>query len=120
MRFDFDLFSRVAARAYKEGNPYSLDECLKVFQLYFQTYEEYIGRPHPPVRQEQITSIMERMPYIDQQGNGRIADLEAEEYKDLIGLHFKTKYQRCDFNINHFFSGRIRELRMYEVDAGYE
>lgn len=120
MQFDFDLFSWVASRAYKEGNPYSLEECLEVFRCYFQEYEDCMGHPHPPIRAAQIVRIMERMPYIDQLGNGGVADLEAEEYKNLINLHFKTKYRRCDYNINHFFSGRVREMRAYESAAGYE
>ena len=33
----------------------------------------------------------------------------------MIDQHFQTRYRRCDYNINHFFSGRIRELRFYET-----
>ena len=49
-----------------------------------------------------------------------ISNIEPDAYPLLIQLHFKTSYRRCDYNINHFFSGRIRELRLYEADAGYE
>lgn len=120
MQFDFERFSRIAARVYQQGNPYSLEECLSVFQLYFQEYEDCMGRPHPPIRAEQIARIMEKMPYIDQLDNGGLADLESEDYQNLINLHFKTRYRRCDYNINHFFSGRIRELRAYEDAVGYQ
>lgn len=120
MQFDFEQFSRIAARVYQEGNTYSLEECLRVFRLYFQEYEDCMGRPHPPIRAEQIARIMEKMPYIDQIGNGGLTDVESEDYQNLINLHFKTRYRRCDYNINHFFSGRIRELRAYEDAAGYQ
>lgn len=123
MQFDFRRFSGSAALAYKERSPYTLEECLEVFRLYFQTYEEYIGHPHPPIRREQIARIMQDMPWIDEIGKmsgGSIADIDPDTYKYIIPLHFKTQYRRCDYNINHFFSGRIRELRLHEADAGYE
>ena len=121
MIFDFERFAKIAVNVYDDGNPYSLKECLGVFLCYFQTYEEYMGRPHPPIRREQIAYIMDNMPFVCQEDRGyNYADIEPEEYPLLISLHFKTRYRRCDYNINHFFSGRIRELRLYENMAGYE
>lgn len=131
MIFDFEKFSKIAASVYNEGNLYSLDKCLEVFHCYFQTYEDYMDHPHPPIRREQIARIMQDMPFLKRAdsalmqymkesfGYDPIPDIEPDIYPDLINLHFKTKYRRCDFNINHFFSGRIRELRLYEADAGY-
>ena len=43
---------------------------------------------------------------------GSLEPLAPEDYLDLIDLHFKTRYRNCDYNINHFFSGRIREMRL--------
>lgn len=121
MQFDFERFSRIAARVYQQGNPYSLEECLSVFRLYFQEYEDCTGRPHPPIRAEQIARIMQAMPWVFQEDKGSyFRDTEPEDYAYLINLHFKTKYRRCDYNINHFFSGRIRELRAYEDATGYQ
>jgi len=118
MEFDFSRFSRVAARAYQNGNPYTLEECLWVFQQYFQTYEKYMNHPHPPIREGQIDRIMRVMPaagyYIP-----HCREISPQEYPHIINLHFKTKYRHCDYNINHFFSGRIREMRRYESDIGY-
>ena len=90
-----------------------------MFRQYFQAYETYIGRPHPPIRREQVDKIMQIMPAV---GYDIPAwpELTPEDYQSLISLHFKTRYKRCDFNINHFFSGRIRELRLYESEAGYD
>ena len=82
-----------------------------------------MGHPHPPIRREQIARIMQEMPWIDEirkTSDSYIADIDPNTYKYIIRLYFKTKYRRCDYNINHFFSGRIRELRLYEVIAGYE
>lgn len=132
MQFDFDSFARIAARVYHEDNPYTLSECLEVFRLYFQTYEEYMGRPHPPIRAEQVDNIMQIMPFLKQPdpeimkwmketyGRDPGMDISQDLYPLLIQLHFKTRYRRCDYNINHFFSGKIRELRLHESEAGYE
>lgn len=121
MQFDFNRFSKIAATVYEEDNPYSLMECLGVFRCYFQTYEDFRGHPHPPIRAAQIAHIMSEMPYIVQEDRGGYEeDIDPEAYETVIRLHFKTEYRRCDYNINHFFSGRIRELRWYEMESGYE
>ena len=119
MQFDFGRFSRIAATAYPVGCQYTVGECLEVFRCYFQTYEDCIGRPHPPIRREQIRRIMEEMPCtVMEDRGGSLEPLAPEDYLDLIDLHFKTRYRNCDYNINHFFSGRIREMRLYDVESG--
>lgn len=121
MQFDFQRFARIAARAYPAGCEYTLEQCLDVFRCYFQTYEDYMGRPHPPTRREQIASIMMEMPCIAMEDRGDCLEpLDPEDYAYLIDLHFKTHYRHCDYNINHFFSGRIREMRLYDVESGVE
>ena len=121
MQFDFGRFSRIAATAYPVGCQYTVGECLEVFRCYFQTYEDCIGRPHPPIRREQIRRIMEEMPCtVMEDRGGSLEPLAPEDYLDLIDLHFKTRYRNCDYNINHFFSVRIREMRLYDAECGYE
>lgn len=41
-------------------------------------------------------------------------DISPDAYYAMIDQHFATKYKNCDYNINHFFSGKVRELRFYE------
>ena len=121
MKFDFQRFTRIAATAYPEGCHYTLEQCQEVFRYYFQTYEDFMGRPHPPIRREQITHIMQEMPCIVMEDRGEnIELLDMEEYRYIIYLHFETQYRKCDYNINHFFSGRVRELRFYEMEGGCE
>lgn len=87
-----------------------------VFKYYFERYEQEFCLPHPRIRMQQIRDIVERMPYVDQNDFGAyLADVEFEDYKDIIDQHFKTQYRNCDYNINHFFNGRIRELRYHEI-----
>ena len=108
--FDFEKFSQIARRVYTSTDcPYSIDEVLEVFRLYFSAYERYTGRSHPPVRAEQIKRIIDKMP--------QTGDFEVwpDDYESLIESHFHTQYRGgCDYNINHFFSGKIRETRYFE------
>lgn len=121
MKFDFELFSKIAAKVYRDEYLFSLDECLQVFRYYFETYEKYMNHPHPPICSEQISRIMWLMPWVCVDNIGKdYSDFFPDCYKYLINLHFKTQYRHCDYNINHFFSGKIRELRLHEMDAGYE
>lgn len=117
MVFDFGRFGDIVSGVYRDS-PYSIDDVLFVFLAYFAAYEESIGRPHPNINAEQISRIMAKMPYVGAHSNGSsICDISPEEYPAIIDRHFATRYHRCDYNINHFFSGRIRELRWYEVTA---
>lgn len=116
MLFDFETFSRLVDKVYKEEGPYRRDDILEVFYCYFQRYEEETGRPHPNICLDQIRSIIRLMPYLSLETSGSyLADIEPFVYEALIDQHFKTKYRHCDYNINHFFSGRIRELRFFET-----
>lgn len=124
--FDFDWFTVSVTLAYRRcgGSSYKLPEVLRVFRYYFETYELLSGSPHPAISIQQIANIIDKMPMVsgveeeDEEGNIQLLDVELtpEDYELLIDQHFNTKYKRgCDYNINHFFSGRIRELRYYET-----
>lgn len=117
MIFDFDRFAKAVKMVYHDGTPYTLEEVIWVFRTYFQAYEDNMGAAHPVIKVGQIKRIMEKMPCIDcciGDGTEEI-DIEAICYEDLIAQHFLTDYMDCDYNINHFFSGRIRELRYFET-----
>ena len=118
MTFDFDTFSALVTKAYQRitDHPYTLKDVLSIFQYYFEAYEKKQGQPHPHIRQEQIWRIIHLMPWVDPSpSDSAYEHIGLEEYLVLIDQHFKTKYRHCDYNINHFFSGRIRELRFYET-----
>lgn len=115
MIFDFDKFGQIAASVYPQS-PYSFEESMSIFRCYFERYERHTGRAHPPIKASQIMRICQIMPSIDGVIRGSdYADIYAADYPALIDRHFVTKYRNCDYNICHFFSGRIRELRFYEV-----
>lgn len=94
--------------------PYTKDEMLNVFAYFFDSYSCRFGQEHPPLRREQIRRIIQRMPFFDDH-RGRDVDLDAEYYPALIDSYFATPFRNCDYRINHFFSGRVREVRFYDA-----
>lgn len=113
MLFDFERFTTSAKLAYRriDGCAYSLDDVLQVFRYYFETYEYITDEAHPIISVNQIARIIEKMPTIE---NDQLI-IAPDDYELMIDQHFVTKYAHCDFNINHFFSGVIRDLRYYET-----
>lgn len=116
--FNFEEFSKRVAVLYTPG-PYTIVDTLQVFEFYFSTYEKHFGRPHPNIKSSQIVGIMAAMPFFNKEDQGgSVADIMPEFYRYLILRYFNTRYRHCDYNINHFFSGRIRELRYFELQGG--
>lgn len=113
MTFDFDKFQQIAEKVYP-GGPYTFAESMAVFRYFFAGYEAFTGEPHPPISAAQIARICGLMPFWDQTPAG-VSVFEPEDYPPMIDRYFATPFRNCDYRINHFFSGKIRELRFYEV-----
>lgn len=103
---------------------YSTEDMVSILRRYFDRYREFTGHPHPKISEEQLSKIVEIMPYFREVspeirkilgGKDPGPDILPEEYPEIIEQHFRTNYRNCDYNINHFFSGKIRELRLKEV-----
>ncbi len=87
------------------GNNERVKDIITVFQWYFLNYEKYMQKQHPNLKDDQIVKIASKM----------FDEYDVEDYGLMIRKHFLTKYRSCDYNINHFFSGRIREMRHHEI-----
>lgn len=115
MIFDFDKFANITARVFPDDVGYSLGDALSVFKYYFERYEEHTGHPHPAHPGRPDRADHPAMPWLCETSKfSSCVELEPFCYPPLIDKHFATKYRNCDYNINHFFSGKIRELRFYE------
>lgn len=113
MLFDFDTFADIVESVFPaEDTVFTLHESLFVFREYFRQYEEKTGRAHPNISTRQIVNICAKMHDLEEG-----VTIYPEIYPFLIRRHFRTKYRNCDYNINHFFSGKIRQLRYFEVFA---
>ena len=116
---DMDRFFKTLEAIYRAEGPfaYTLKEYRAVFRYFFDRYEQERGEKHPPIKWAQTLKIMEAMPYIDRTEyvHGDYRDIEPDEYPAIIDKYFDTPFKRCDYRINHFFSGDVRTMRIYEL-----
>ena len=113
--FNMPLFDAILYRVMQtDENQNSIDyeDVHNVFVHYFTKYEDTLGLPHPHIKEEQIRRIVAVMPFLDEEHTRRI---DLKYYPLIIDRHFNTKYKNCDYNINHFFAGIIRECRYGEL-----
>lgn len=120
MLFDFDRFTTTAKLAYRRcaKSTYSLEDVLSVFRHYFETYEFIRHSVHPMISVNQTARIIEKMPQLEEAGLGSLSatELYPDDYPQMIDQHFATTYSDdCDYNINHFFTGSIRNYRYSET-----
>lgn len=117
---NFEIFKRIIARQYNimrehDETPYTLEEYCWVFEWYFYLYKCKFGKDHPNIKSEQVLAIMYEMPYYENSVTNCCEEIDAENYPDIMKAYFNTNFKDCDYNINHFFSGQIRELKIYEA-----
>lgn len=114
---DYDIFDKLVSRVYhEEEDPWTLEEYIWVFHKFFDTYRKTFSELHPHISQRQIRAIMDKMPYLTCESRYNTEeDLAPEDYGPMIDRYFDMDWENCDYRINHFFSGQIREMRFYEV-----
>lgn len=66
-----------------------------------------MGKEHPYLKPQQVREIIKCMPVCEDM------EIESEAYPAMIESYFNTDFN-ADYNINHFFSGAIRLMRMYD------
>lgn len=117
MFFDFDTFARITASVYPEAaTSYTLQDVLTIFRYFFGAYELNRCQVHPHIRRDQILRIIEVMDGYNLDGLvGGLETVDPDSYPDLIDAYFETYFPRCDYRINHFFSGKVRTMRMFET-----
>ena len=108
-------FKALVIRAYREAKcAYSLDEVLSVLEYFLDKYKQKTGENHPFLRRKQLKDIIEKLPFVDRDQSG-VEDSSAEDYPAIIEAYFATNYgPACDYRLNHFFSGAVREIKFYE------
>lgn len=123
---DFEIFRKVATRAYEDipdkKKVFTLEQNLSIFEYFFKAYAERLGMEHIPIGKDNARRLMEKLPYIDEKdAELGYFDIDPETYPYLIDQYFSTKFfPGCNYRINHFMSAKIRELRLYEILFGRE
>ncbi|WP_369296069.1 hypothetical protein [Acutalibacter sp.] len=110
----YGIFDRLVASVYQENDAWTLEDYIRVFHKFFDEYDATFGEPHPHISKANIRKIMDEMPcFICESSDGE--ELFPEDYDAMIERYFEIDWKNCDYNINHFFSGQIREMRYYET-----
>lgn len=114
---DLDYFHNLVHDLYDSSlTPFTEEEVLEVFDFYFSDYRVFRGRDHPRLGRENILKIIRKM-HKDDFGNTYTVEdyVDGQSFKPrMIDKYFKTEFPNCDYNINHFFYGRIRSYRYQE------
>ena len=90
------------------------EEISSTIKYYLETYESYMHKPHPRLKDQQWERIV-RLILIGEDDPHNHLDLNYENMIKIIDQHFVTEYSNCDYNINHFVSGKIILNRFYEA-----
>lgn len=123
--YDIEQFERLFKRCYpvavygrkNESGLFSFDDALEVFLVYFRDYKYFMKRRHPPLARGKVCAIIQSMDWVlsDESSDNGAIDLFPEYYPYIIRQHFLTRYRNCDYNICHFFSGKVRYYRYCET-----
>ena len=101
---------------YIPGGEYTADQVVDILQYYYRFYEMHRGEQHPRLNYSQLRNIILKLPVVDSKYYDNKIYIEPEDYPAIIRQYFSTEYQ-CDYRINHFMSGCIREIKLYELEA---
>ena len=97
-----------------------IDRVIWIVMYYCRTYREVMGISHPMLNQECMDKVVRGIIYgTDSDIIKTIDEYVEDDYEVLIDQHFKTHYRNCDYNILHFVSGKIRDLRGFETGVAY-
>jgi hypothetical protein len=77
--------------------------------MFYKLYEEYMGFEHPFLKNTTLQKIIENI------SNDNAFEYSLEDYELMIPQYFETEFLNCDYSINHFMSGTIRQMRFCEV-----
>lgn len=113
---NYNIFDRLVAKEYRKEDDWPLEDYIQVFHRYFEEYNETFGESHPCINRANIRKIMDEMPHLTCEDRGDcLENLGAGDYGPMIERYFEIDWENSDYNINHFFSGQIREMRYYET-----
>lgn len=84
--------------------------CLDILEYYFDKYKSITGKDHPHIPTQRLLPIAKKLCG----GTKLFKPKDTAEWKRLIDRYFDTKFENCDYHINHFLSDEIIDHRFYE------
>lgn len=80
---------------------------MKMIKHFFDYYKQYMGEQHPAINKNQREFVYIQL---DKWFEG-----DAELFETVVEQYFTTKFEDCDYRINHFVQDKILENRLFEV-----
>jgi hypothetical protein len=104
-RPSYDLFKKLNSK----GHIANLDEPMENVRYFFRQYKKRFKRDHPALKNEQIQQAYERFKGHD--------EMYCDNGTEIIDRYFDTEFPNwaIDYNLMHFVSGEIIDMRAFEV-----
>lgn len=94
-----------------------INEVIYIIRYFYSRYSMYFGTEHPRINNKTMDSVVRNI--IDGTENmivgGLLDAVDRDDYVLMIDKYFDTYFKNCDYNIQHFMTSGIRELRYYEA-----
>jgi len=98
----YGLFNKLIKNPINKDTDKFEEQCVKYF---FHQYRSMMGEDHPSMKDEQIKNALDVI---------GINFSSGEVVMEVIKDYFSTEMD-CDYNLNHFVSGEIIDMRMYNT-----
>jgi len=105
-RPSYTLFKKLNSK----GRIDNIDEPMENIRYFFRRYKEIFKRDHPALKNEQVRQAYERFREHDEM-------FSVECGREIIDQYFETQFPTwdVDYNLMHFISGEIIDMRAFEV-----
>lgn len=117
---DFEIIRLQILKAYKAcsdslSDDWTFYDYVNFFSFYISRYFEVFGKDHPHMRTQTIKQIIMALPEA-YDIYGRPIYFDPDDYPEIIDSYFSTDFgDLCNHAMPHFISGRIREMRCYDL-----
>lgn len=105
-RPSYTLFKKLNSK----GRIANIDEPMENVRYFFRRYKKIFGKDHPALKNEQVQKAYERFKEHDEM-------YSVECGREIIDQYFETRFPTwdVDYNLMHFISGEIIDMRAFEV-----
>lgn len=119
--FDFEILYKQLDICYKdltdafESMEYTAKEYKNIFTYFYRCYLNNFGTHHPMLSNENIKSVMIKLPYVELEEHDEIL-VDIDGNISMIDYYFGQDFgSNCNYSILHYVSGDIRKYSYYKT-----
>ncbi len=109
--FDFSILEKQITKSCHKQGIQNCDQYVRIIGYYYIQYMKIFQHEHPRLSSSAMDKVVNSLACKSED----MPDVDITVYKPIIDRHFKTKYNKCDYNICHFMTEGIRHNRFYEA-----